>query len=1246
MVEIDGFVPVGEDGGHAEAIPIEFHQQKIVCFNNHQENAIATALPAIVYGPAGSGKTCVALSVLSNHVRMHRHDDEVLPVVYVSQSPLLVETMCRAWKASVSGDVELEEAVIFKTYEELLEDELLGTELRGTNNDMALFYDWYFAIQSKKGAAKSQLQLSAPMVWQEFRIRSGYSAQNYLALGARQSAMNPEDRKIISDLYDAYVALLLSKKMLSPELHSLTGMPRRYSLVVVDEAQDFSFGQLCGLKTLADEDNVLFLLGDHQVLFDGKSRFSFIKSMLADFGAGREVPVIQLPGTYRCSAEVIELTNRLIDLKYKITGGVADKVESTKMMIAEAASPRAGRSAVVSLKNKSALDALKEEARRPNVAVVTFPEYIEEAKRALHTELVFTPKQAKGLEYAKVVVWRPLDCDECETACRKLANTTKTEDATTLHRAKKGRDDESLLPYFNEIITAVTRAQDEVVIVQDASHKISRMYEVLNPAKPPTLADQPAPPHLPRVEHLTTEVEWETEVKKLLKRGLHEQAFNIYIKTLKHSKAEFDAFNTSFQEQQARAKPAKLPSSATPAPVGEKAQAFASAGTGKKPLILVDAKIQQYVTKLIDDFSPKRLAILLASFDMTTVLLCPVRPGENLSLIEYILLRTQNTTALISCILNNYEPSLSPPLIDIIDSTKRRLPVGDRGAIDDLMLVITMLLRSPTQTQCGKLTPAHIAARANRVDIILLLHKYNVDLSKKSTITDVTPALIAARAGYAIIITALHQCGVDFSQPTLTGNTPAFIAAQNGHSNVISALYECGADLNQPLCDGRTPAFIAAQNDHANVITTLHQCGADLNKPANNDATPAFIAAQMGYANVITALHQCGADLNKPANNCATPAFIAAQMGYANVITALHQCEADLNKPTLDGVTPAIVAAANGHTTVMAALHGCGAELNNAMPDGSTPACIAARMDYADIITTLHRCGADLNKQMIDGATPTYIAAEKGHANVITALHQCEADLNQPTPDGVTPACVAAANGHASVIIALHAGGANLNQPKIGGATPTFMAAQNGHENVITTLHQCGADLNRPNDKGATPAYIAAQNGHENAITTLHQCGADLNKPLFHGATPAYIAALMGHANAITALHQGGANLNQPMPNGATPAYIAAANGHANVITVLNNFGANLDQATLDGTTRALIAAQKAHANATTMLHQPSGADLNAPEHDEIKPASMGMHSPPPRENLSVFFRHKSPQKRHRVNRLDHLRLYNFKLAN
>ncbi|WP_176713838.1 hypothetical protein, partial [Legionella jamestowniensis] len=91
------------------------------------------------------------------------------------------------------------------------------------------------------------------------------------------------------------------------------------------EAQDFSFAQLESLYTLADKGNIVYFLGDHQILFDGKSRLPFLRQLFHK----KEQPYSehQLPASYRCPASIVNVTNQLIQLKYQVTGGAADKVE-------------------------------------------------------------------------------------------------------------------------------------------------------------------------------------------------------------------------------------------------------------------------------------------------------------------------------------------------------------------------------------------------------------------------------------------------------------------------------------------------------------------------------------------------------------------------------------------------------------------------------------------------------------------------------------------------------------------------------------------------------------------------------------------------------------------------------------------------------------------------------------------------------------------------------------------------------
>ena len=317
VVNNDSFVPMAwmelsdlskESDEAKEFTPLEYCQQRLIRFSPEQATVLSATLPSIVYGPAGCGKSSAALSLFAQYVREHYGEEDAFPIVYVSRSKALVEEMRRLW-LGMNPEGATSDAVFFKTYDELLIEQAgIDAERIVDERD---FYRWYgltyVEITHHRGAgagsAKGDARLEAKLVWQELRIRSGYADDGaYYALGARQSVLDEGARAQVCATYHAYQAHLKNEGLLSPSLYSFAlESAVNPKLVVVDEAQDLSYQQLQSLNRFSNG-SVLYLLGEHQVLFDGKSRLNYLREMFRN--NGQKPSVIALHGTYRCSEQV------------------------------------------------------------------------------------------------------------------------------------------------------------------------------------------------------------------------------------------------------------------------------------------------------------------------------------------------------------------------------------------------------------------------------------------------------------------------------------------------------------------------------------------------------------------------------------------------------------------------------------------------------------------------------------------------------------------------------------------------------------------------------------------------------------------------------------------------------------------------------------------------------------------------------------------------------------------------------
>ena len=466
----------------------------------------------------------MALSLLARYVREHRGMPDAFPILYVSQSPFLVAYMKRLWQG-MFGDSDL---VQFKSYGELLTEHMPEAQIAPDE----MFDEWYqkYTKKNRKKMSSQKSVLDKDLVWQEFRICSGYSKEQYFKLGKRQSSLEDETRNDIYQAYEAYMAYLEAEHLKSAALYRTRFETADYKIVVVDEAQDLSYGQLDNLYHCA-KGNIVCCLGDHQILGDGKSRFPYLRDLL------REHSFKELKTTYRCPQRVVDVANKLIDLKLRVTGGTADKAESS--MIESANRQSSGVALWMEGIEDEAMEHIRQEARTPHFAVVTRREFVEEAIALFGTELVFTPENIKGLEYQTILVYHLLNNDAAQLANQKLKEVSPQEKPT--HRAKAGCDDESCRPWFNQVITAVTRSLNKVIIMEPRHHKIGHLLDelrqVIHPATASAKVDAASTDFNPPTAQ-PNEI-WEEEIERLLVHGHIDKARDIFIKTLKRSPEEF-----------------------------------------------------------------------------------------------------------------------------------------------------------------------------------------------------------------------------------------------------------------------------------------------------------------------------------------------------------------------------------------------------------------------------------------------------------------------------------------------------------------------------------------------------------------------------------------------------------------------------------------------------------------------------------------------------------------------------------
>ncbi len=1035
------------DGDETQEIDwhvMDYHNQKLIELNLDQQSVMHVPLPALISGGAGSGKSCVALSLLSSWCE--RRCDALAPVLYVSQSKPLVDSMHRSWMdLPLSG--ERAKAVLFLTYEKLLCRELSEDT---TSEPLQIigrgeFGTWYLDYIAKKGkvtkAAGTPVAFpDEESAYQEFRIVSGCSHEDYLSLGQRESLVSPEEREMTYAIYQAYLAHLKAAGLIQPAFHSFTPK-NQYSMVVVDEAQDFSHWQLIQLGRLAPGAAV-FCMDGHQSIQDRRTPRPFT---LKHFNI-KEASHIQLNLTHRCPERIVTAANQVLLLKHKLQGGTGDKHASTRIDRA----PNDGGLGHLFLIEPDQVTQntwLNTQIGQAHCAIVTAPEHLESASSLFKTPLVFTPETIKGLEFPVVVAYKLYEPTLFREASKRMDELDVHKELK--HRPKQGCGDERFAPGFSQIFTAYTRAQC-VLVVSEENNKTNKI--LLDSLR--GLAESKAPSEA-CLQHETFAQDWNQRVLELLNVGNEALAKTLYISKLGGIEASFDAFLVEQRRVPAaiikpKSEVPMLPAVAltelgsnnpkkprkalnvSPPPAESVATSGPLPSPDQSSAVARQGQVAKAVLGLVGDFGRKRLEVVmkLSADGGGDVWLTSYYQEDGTKVCLADLLEDETKSdVLMCCLVNNTSLLINKvpyeAILGRIKTTKVRTDIQILREFRSKVLKVKKKFRHDPLDPV--FSPVDYAVLLQDVNLIEDLHRMGADVNKPGEKDSPTPVFNAAAMGYAGVITALIACGAnpDVTTPMPSGATPTFIAAQLGHSDAITALIAGRANIDTLNHQGVAPVYIAAQNGHAHVITALTAGCANLNSANKEGVTPVFSAAQNGHADAITALLAGGANPNVPLPNGPTPVFMAAQEGYADVIAALIAGGANPDTPMKSDATPTFMAAQEGHADAIAALiTGC-ANPDTPRWDGATPLYIAAKNGHADVTAALIAARADLNKPNNDGETPAFIAAIMGHAGVITLLKDAGANMDTPTPSAETPASIAVKLGHRNVIIALQPSGSS-----------------------------------------------------------------------------------------------------------------------------------------------------------------------------------------------------------------------------
>ena len=322
---------------------------------------------------------------------------------------------------------------------------------------------WFLLAAALRLLEKQAARLDQPLL----------TLREYEGLGAKRAPNFPVDRHEIYRIAEYYQQQLeaagrhdeidLTRKAL--EYLEQHGDQFRYDLVVCDEVQDFTDVQLALLFRLATDPRRTVLTGDPKQIIN-PSGFRWEEVRARYYERGLQVPeVINLSINFRSVGNIVSLANRLLELKRRLiglgSGEIAERwtFRGRPPLLVDGV-PEHDLLRTVSLGGAGQVVLARSERERDRL------------RSALHTELVFTINEAKGLEFDAVLLWRFSAAEGAPAIWRRIAADRVRGDADTPHIRHE----------LNLLYVAVTRARNTLVIWD--GEQVSSIWSI------DTLADQ------------------------------------------------------------------------------------------------------------------------------------------------------------------------------------------------------------------------------------------------------------------------------------------------------------------------------------------------------------------------------------------------------------------------------------------------------------------------------------------------------------------------------------------------------------------------------------------------------------------------------------------------------------------------------------------------------------------------------------------------------------------------------------
>ena len=338
------------------------------------------------------------------------------------------------------------------------------------------------------------------------------------------------------------------------------------------------------------------------------------------------------------------------------------------------------------------------------------------------------------------------------------------------------------------------------------------------------------------------------------------------------------------------------------------------------------------------------------------------------------------------------------------------------------------------------------------------------------------PALLwAVRNGHEAVVRLLIEKGADVEGKDMAGWTPLGAAIYNRQEAMVQLLIGRGANIEAKNKSGSTRLILAAYNGYEAIVRLLIEKGANIEARNKDGWTPLVAAVDGGHTAIVQLLIEKGADIEAKTNNGSTLIGLAANSGYEAIVRLLIEKGANIEAENKDGWMPLAAAVGGGHTATVQLLIDKGANIEARINDSRTPLLLATDIGHEAIVRLLIEKGANIEAENKEGRTSLLLAADIGHEAIVRLLIEKGANIDAKDKDGWMPLAAAVYGGYMAVVQLLINEGADIEAKTNHGRTPLVLARDTGHQTIAHLLIKEGADVEAKTDNTFNPAIYGGQ---------------------------------------------------------------------------------------------------------------------------------------------------------------------------